>query len=101
MAIVEAAHNIVMLHMMRSMFELLRQGVFYNRQILFGVRTTRAELLDQHRAIHDALVNREPAAARASVEAHLDFIEIAMHKHLRADRNEETAKLRFAVEKER
>lgn len=32
MAIIEASHNVVMLHMMRSMYDLLRGGVFYNRQ---------------------------------------------------------------------
>ena len=49
-----------MLHMMRSMYELLRQGVFYNRQIMFKQRTTRSALLDQHRAINDALQARDP-----------------------------------------
>ena len=28
MAIIEASHNVIMLHMMRSMYELLREGVF-------------------------------------------------------------------------
>ncbi|MEE3318102.1 MAG: FCD domain-containing protein, partial [Pseudomonadota bacterium] len=63
MAIIEASHNVVMLHMMRSMFELLREGVFYNRQIMFKQRTTRGALLDQHRAINTALQARDPAAA--------------------------------------
>ena len=31
LSIIEASHNIIMLHMMRSMYELLREGVFYNR----------------------------------------------------------------------
>jgi GntR family transcriptional repressor for pyruvate dehydrogenase complex len=35
LAIVEASHNVVMLHMMRSMFQLLREGVFYNRSVMF------------------------------------------------------------------
>ena len=35
MAIIEASHNVIMLHMMRSMFQLLREGVFYNRQVMF------------------------------------------------------------------
>ncbi|CAG0910963.1 unnamed protein product, partial [Cyprideis torosa] len=34
LAIIEASHNVIMLHMMRSMYELLREGVFYNRQIM-------------------------------------------------------------------
>ncbi|MFX8813167.1 FCD domain-containing protein, partial [Acinetobacter baumannii] len=31
MLIYEAAHNVVMLHVMRVFQEMLRQGVFYNR----------------------------------------------------------------------
>ena len=95
MAIVEAAHNVVMLHMMRSMFDLLRKGVFYNRQLLFGVRDTRDLLLEHHRAIHDAIMARNPAAARAAVDEHLGFIEIAMREHIRVNAQEEIAKLRY------
>jgi len=55
MAIIEASHNVVMLHMMRSMYDLLQGGVFYNRQVMFNQHTSRAALLDQHRAINTAL----------------------------------------------
>ena len=96
MAIIEASHNVVMLHMMRAMFEMLREGVFYNRQMMFGMKTTRAELLDQHRAINDAIQSREAPAARAAVEAHLGYIEQTLHSHMRQLRNEETAKLRYS-----
>jgi GntR family transcriptional repressor for pyruvate dehydrogenase complex len=72
MAIIEASHNVVMLHMMRSMYDLLRRGVFYNRQMMFRNRITRDQLLDQHRAINDALMARDPGAARAAVEVHMD-----------------------------
>ena len=64
MAIIEASHNVIMLHMLRSMFELLRQGVFYNRQVMFRNRMTRDQLLDQHRAINATIQTRDPAAAR-------------------------------------
>jgi len=101
MAIVEASHNVVMLHMMRSMFEMLREGVFYNRQALFAIRTTRRELLDQHRAIHDAVIGRDPAAARAAVEAHLTYIETQMKAEARKTRNEETALRRLQHERDK
>jgi len=101
LAIIEASHNIVMLHMMRSMFDLLREGVFYNRQVMFKQRTTRAMLLDQHRAINAALQARDPEAARAAVVAHMDYVESALRDQLRADRNEDIARLRFDHEKSR
>ena len=101
MAIIEASHNVVMLHMMRSMFDLLRQGVFYNRQMMFKARTTREALLDQHRAINAALQARDPAAARAAVEAHLGFVETALSEQLRAERNEAVARQRLEHEQGR
>ncbi len=101
MAIIEASHNVIMLHMMRAMFELLREGVFYNRQVMFKQRTTRSALLDQHRAINTALQNRDPGAARAAVESHLDYVEAALKAQQKADRNEAVALQRFEHEQGR
>ncbi|MBW6418872.1 FadR/GntR family transcriptional regulator [Celeribacter sp. PS-C1] len=101
LSIIEASHNVIMLHMMRSMFDLLREGVFYNRSVMFKQRTNRAQLLDQHRAIHDALQARDPEAARAAVTRHLDYVEEALLDQQRFERNEEIAKLRFEHEQAR
>jgi GntR family transcriptional regulator, transcriptional repressor for pyruvate dehydrogenase complex len=98
MAIIEASHNVVMLHMMRSMYDLLQGGVFYNRQVMFKQRTTRSALLDQHRAINDALQARDPDAARAAVEAHLNYVENALRDQQRAERNEVVAHQRLQHE---
>ncbi|MEQ6201947.1 FCD domain-containing protein [Sulfitobacter sp. HNIBRBA2951] len=100
MAIVEASHNVVMLHMMRSMYELLRSGVFYNRQIMFKQQTNRADLMDQHRAIHDALLARDAPGARAAVEGHLDYVERALLDHQRAERHEAVARQRLDHERD-
>lgn len=101
MAIIEASHNVVMLHMMRSMFDLLRNGVFYNRQMMFRLRTTRETLLDQHRQINAALQARDPAAARAAVEAHLGYVAQAIAESLRAEKNEAVARQRLEHERSR
>lgn len=98
MAIIEASHNVIMLHMMRSMYDLLKQGVFYNRQMMFRNRTTRSMLLDQHRAINIALQARDPVAARAAVSAHLDFVEAALADQLKAEKNEVIARQRYVHE---
>ncbi|MEM8632504.1 MAG: FCD domain-containing protein [Pseudomonadota bacterium] len=98
LAIIEASHNVIMLHMMRAMFDLLREGVFYNRQIMFKQRTRRGALLDQHRAINDALQARDPEGARAAVEAHLRFVEQALMDHKTSERNEQIARQRLIKE---
>ncbi len=101
LSIIEASHNIIMLHMMRSMYELLREGVFYNRSIMFKQRMTRDTLLDQHQAINTALQARDPHAARAAIEAHLDFVETALSDQQKADRNEVFAQKRYEHEARR
>ncbi|WP_308916084.1 FadR/GntR family transcriptional regulator [Jannaschia sp. LMIT008] len=101
MSIVEASHNVVMLHMMRSMMDLLREGVFFNRAAMFRQRTTGDALLDQHRAIHDALVARDAPRARAAVEGHMDFVHRCVTDQREADRHEATARLRLAQEEGR
>ena len=98
MAIIEASHNVVMLHMMRSMYDLLRGGVFYNRQVMFKQRTSRAALLDQHREINAALQARDPEAARTAIETHLDFVAVALADQQKAERNEEIARQRLQHE---
>lgn len=101
MAIVEACHNVVMIHVMRSMFELLQAGVFFNRQVMFQQRMNRPMILAQHRAINTALQARDPDAARAAVSEHMDFVEVALARQRRSDRNEAIAQQRFAYEQER
>jgi len=101
MAIIEAGHNVIMLHMLRSMFDLLRQGVFYNRQVMFRNRMTRDHLLDQHRAMNDAVQTRDPAAARAAVEGHLSYVERAFIDQMRAEKNETIARQRLEHEASR
>ena len=98
LSIIEASHNVIMLHMMRSMYELLREGVFYNRQVMFRQRTTRDELLEQHKAINTAIQERDPARARSTVEAHMDYVKSSLNDSMIAERNEEIAKRRYEHE---
>ncbi|WP_368185192.1 FadR/GntR family transcriptional regulator [Aestuariibius sp. HNIBRBA575] len=101
LSIIEASHNVVMLHMMRSMYQLLREGVFYNRRIMFQQRATRGTLLEQHRAINVALQGRDAVGARNAVEAHLNFVDQCLTDKQKSDRNEAVAQQRFDHESSR
>ncbi|MCC5986633.1 MAG: FCD domain-containing protein [Pararhodobacter sp.] len=98
LAIIEASHNIIMLHMMRAMFDLLRAGVFYNRQQLFRQRTTREALLEQHRAINAGIQARDAQEARRAAEAHMSFVQTKLSDLQKAGKNEEIARLRYQHE---
>ncbi|HUO54427.1 MAG TPA: FCD domain-containing protein [Rhodoblastus sp.] len=86
MLIYEAAHNLVLLHIMRALYDMLRSDAFYNRRQLYTKSGSRDVLLDQHFAIAEAILARDPEAAAAAAEAHIKGIAGT----LREMREEET-----------
>ncbi len=101
MAIIDASHNVVMLHMMRSMYDLLRSGVFYNRAQMFQQPSGREDLLAQHRAINDAVQRRDDIGARAAIERHMNYVEAALLAQRRAEHNDTIARQRIEHENAR
>jgi GntR family transcriptional repressor for pyruvate dehydrogenase complex len=95
MAILDASHNVLLLHMMRSMYDLLAEGVFYSRQVMFETHTSRDELLGQHRAINNAIQARDAAHARAAIEQHMDYVRQAYDDQRAAAKNEHVARQRL------
>lgn len=85
LAIYEASHNLMMLHIMGSLADSLRQDVFYNRERLYTRKGVRPLLLEQHRAIHDAVIGGDPETARATAEAHVKFTRSALQEIDKAD----------------
>ena len=72
-AIYEAAHNVVFLHVMRVLSELLREGVFYNREQLYRRAGARDALLAQHLAIADTVLAGDVDAAQRAADQHIKF----------------------------
>lgn len=71
--IYEAAHNAVVLHIMRALVELLRSNIFYSRQQLYQRPSVRAKLLAQHEAIAKAVLAGNPKAAEVAASDHVRF----------------------------
>ena len=84
-AVYEAAHNVVLLHVMRALAQMLRADVFYNRDKLYSRRGVRDLLLEQHAAIHAAIMARAPQAARQAAERHITFTRTALKEILEAE----------------
>ena len=95
MSIIEASNNVVMLHMMRSMFDLLTEGVFYNRKQMFKQKVSRTQLLEQHRAINSALQKRELIEAQNTVEIHLEYVETMLNEAVISLKNKAISKQRY------
>ncbi|MEM9634900.1 MAG: FadR/GntR family transcriptional regulator [Pseudomonadota bacterium] len=93
-AVGEAAHNVVMLHTLRSCYRLLENGVFYNRGRLYDHPTARTELLQQHKAIADAIRDGDPVSAKRYSEEHIDYVRATLAEAEQLDQREQLAGLR-------
>lgn len=71
--IYEASHNVVLLQIMRALSGMLRMDVFRNREKLYARPEVREVLLSQHRAIFDAVMNHDAAAAGRAAEEHMTY----------------------------
>ena len=72
-AIYEASHNVVLLQIMRALSGMLRTGVFHNRAKLYARPEVRAVLLEQHRAIFEAVMARDAETAGRAAEEHMTY----------------------------
>ena len=80
MAIAEAAHNVVLLHILRSLFLILRTNVFSNRMNLYTRPSSREILLKQHKAIYEAIMTCDPEKARNAAAGHLQYVKETMQE---------------------
>lgn len=91
LACYEMAGNPVMTHIMRRLFEMLRNDVFYDRADLYLRRGVREGFLRQHQAIYAAIAARNPDAARAAADAHMASTAEALREAQRADLRREVS----------
>lgn len=94
-AIGEAAHNIILLHTLRACYRLLSEGIFFNRKAVFALANARERLLEQHVAIHAAILSGDGDVAKRAAQAHIDFVMQAVDEASRADEWGRVAKLRL------
>ena len=75
LSIVEASHNLVLLHVMRGLFELLQNSISHNLDKLYTLPRTFDPLSAQHKALMEAVVEGRPEDARTAAQNHLAFVE--------------------------
>lgn len=71
--IYEASHNVVLLHVMRALAEMLRANIFYSREQLYLRPGVRDKLLAQHLAIAAAIENGDAKAAQSAGADHIRY----------------------------
>lgn len=94
-AIGECAHNVILLHTLRSCYRLLADDVFVNRTLIYGLPGARDDLLAQHQAIAEAVLAADPARARVAVRSHIDYVERAKDEAERGEAWQKVSRLRL------
>ena len=73
-AVGEAAHNMILLHSLRSCYRLLENGILVNRSRLFDHPTARAVILEQHKTIAARIIGGDSDGAAAASSDHIAFV---------------------------
>ncbi len=99
-AVTEAAHNVVLLHLLRSMGPMLEQNVRQNFELLYARREMLAKVSGHRASIFEAIVAREPEQAREASHRHLAFIEEILLDRSREQSRRERSLRRLQQRKE-
>jgi len=78
--IYEAAHNVLLLHIMRLLRNLMQRGILYNRDHVSRMPGVRDSWLEQHLAIGAAVLAGDSRAAEDAATAHVKFTLTAVEK---------------------
>lgn len=96
-AVADASHNTTLMHMMASIYDLTRRGVFYNRDFLRSIDGSGQLLLEQHLAIGNAILSGKPEEAEEAARIHLDFVEQSFRRGYEQMQRESRAAKRHAM----
>ena len=94
-AVGDAAHNVLLGHLSAALLRLMHDNIRLNLGELKTVPAASSLLMRQHAAIHTAIAERKPQAARSAAETHIDFVRETLAQTLRSVARRETAERRL------
>ncbi len=77
-AIAEASHNVALIHVMQSLFDLINDHIAQNLERLYVSEKNRESVTEQHRDILEAVLHGDETAARDAANRHLTFVAQSM-----------------------
>ncbi|MBY4676029.1 pyruvate dehydrogenase complex transcriptional repressor PdhR [Marinobacterium arenosum] len=97
LSIAAATHNMVLLHMMRALFSLLRQHIWDNLHNIYPKADYRQKIHEQHKLLMDAILDGDPERARHAAHTHLAYVEDALLEQGRENSRVERALRRAEI----
>lgn len=93
-AIAESAHNVLFTHLSANLLSVLHENTKDNIASLFRVTTPTSPLGEQHHAIYEAILNKDPVQAKKAVMTHLNYVADTLGcLKIQSDREKRAAKL--------
>ena len=97
-AVGDAAHNVLLGHLSAALLRLMHDNIRLNLGELKAVPAANSLLKRQHAAIHSAIAEHKPSAARSAAETHIDFVRETLAQTLRSVARRETAERRLSTD---
>lgn len=83
LAVANATHNDILIHLMRSVSEVMLSVLRETRQVLVYTEKKTVSLINEHQLIYDAIKNREPEKAHQYMLEHLTNVEKSLEKYMK------------------
>lgn len=93
-AIVDASQNATLIHMMASIYDLTRQGVFYNRDFLRTIDESGQELFEQHCELGQSVIAGDEVRAEKAALEHINYVEKSFRAGIEQKQREAMAEKR-------
>ncbi len=86
LAIAEASHNVVLLHVMRSLFKLLHKSVELSFGKLYLKDSGRKIIREQNKAIMDAILSVDAELAKEESYSHISYVKETLEQFSREEK---------------
>jgi len=74
LAVAEASHNVALVHVMHGLHNLLSTTMRHAWEVMYREPDSVRVLLEQHRALLDAVLDGDPGTARDAAHLHLNYV---------------------------
>jgi GntR family transcriptional repressor for pyruvate dehydrogenase complex len=95
LAIAEASHNLIFLHLIKSLMTVLQINMHSSITRMFENQIAREALMNQHAAIYDAIINRQPSTAKKAAHQHIRYVEELLQDLTREQHRRERSQRRY------
>lgn len=95
LAIAEASHNIILLHTIRGLFDLLKRNVVTNIGGMYALRQeTRSMLMRQHQQLFEAIIEGRAEDARRHAGEHIGYVQEVLAERRQEEQRRSRARRR-------